>query len=119
MRPSWFIGRLAQWRHGAAVHGNKTWRLILCVAMAVTVASPAFAQGRHKAQPRGGKAASGKVIPYVILRADEVTYDEKTGKSTASGNVEISHGERLLRADQVTYQEKTDTFTAISLEYGF
>ena len=112
MKPSWFIGRLARWRHGGAVHRNKKWGLMLCVAMAVSVTSPALAQGIHKAQSKGEKAAPGKVIPYVILRADEVTFDEKTGKSTASGNVEIAHGERLLRADRVIYDEKTDTFTA-------
>jgi lipopolysaccharide assembly outer membrane protein LptD (OstA) len=41
-----------------------------------------------------------------------VTFDEKAGVATATGTVEIAQGSRLLRADRVTYSEKTDTFSA-------
>jgi LPS-assembly protein len=85
------------------------------VTASVLIASGAAAQGAGagSAKPDApGGTAAGKVVPYVILRADEVTFDEKAGLATATGNVEIAQGQRLLRADRVTYSEKTDTFTA-------
>ncbi|MDX1482987.1 MAG: LPS assembly protein LptD [Alphaproteobacteria bacterium] len=57
-------------------------------------------------------APAAKIEPYVILRADEVTFDENTEIATATGNVEIAYQERMLRADKVTYSKRTDTFSA-------
>ncbi|MFQ5958362.1 MAG: LPS-assembly protein LptD, partial [Alphaproteobacteria bacterium] len=48
----------------------------------------------------------------VVVRADELAYDQKQGLVVATGNVEIAQGERILLADKVTYNEKTDTVTA-------
>jgi LPS-assembly protein len=59
-------------------------------------------------------APSGeKELPYVVLRADEATYDKNTGIVTARGKVEISHGAEVLHADTVTYDKRKDTITAI------
>ena len=48
----------------------------------------------------------------VLLTADEITYNEDLGVVVASGNVEISQGERVLQAQAVTYNQKTNTVTA-------
>jgi LPS-assembly protein len=128
MKHPWLTAILAARRHRPPTQVKRARILVLLVALAVAAASPGFAQGPYQGQgdgkyqgkypgkyqgkKRGAKKAPDRVEPYLILRADEVTYEEKTGASTASGNVEISHGQRLLRADKVTYQEKTDTFTA-------
>jgi len=92
-------------------------RLMLAAVAAagIATASQAAAQGARADGVKPSASAStvaGKILPYVILRADEVTFDENTGIATATGNVEIAQGARLLRADRVTYSEKTDTFTA-------
>lgn len=47
-----------------------------------------------------------------LLRADEVSNNEETGILTASGNVELSQGDRVLLADTVTYNTNTDVATA-------
>lgn len=86
-------------------------RLTLAAIATVAWESPAAAQGTKAEGVKPG-AAAGKILPYLILRADEVTFDQKSGIATATGNVEIAQGLRLLRADKVTYWEKTDTFTA-------
>ncbi|MEO1059765.1 MAG: LptA/OstA family protein, partial [Actinomycetota bacterium] len=39
-------------------------------------------------------------------------FDEALGMVVASGNVEISQGDRILRADRVTYNQRTDIVTA-------
>lgn len=90
-----------------------TSQLVLVVAAAVWIASasPAVAQGSPAGPAKTG-ASGSKAEPYVILRADELTFDEHTKITTATGNVEIAQGARLLRADKVTYNEKTDVFTA-------
>ena len=46
------------------------------------------------------------------LAADSMTYDRDLGLITASGNVQITYGERLLIADKVTYNQKTDIVQA-------
>ncbi|MFQ5972219.1 MAG: LPS-assembly protein LptD [Alphaproteobacteria bacterium] len=47
-----------------------------------------------------------------LLTADELTFDEELDLATATGNVEISQGERILLADTVTYNRRTGVVTA-------
>ena len=47
-----------------------------------------------------------------LLSADQVTYDDKLGIVTASGNVEISQGDRVLLADTVSYNMNTKVVSA-------
>lgn len=47
-----------------------------------------------------------------LISADEVTYDEKLNIVTASGNVEISQGERIVKADAVSYNINTNVVSA-------
>jgi len=58
-----------------------------------------------------GKTKIDPSLP-VQLSADEMRYDQEQGLVTASGNVEIVHGQRRLRADTVTYNQKTDIVSA-------
>jgi len=48
----------------------------------------------------------------VLLQADTVTYDQDNRIVVASGNVEISSGERVLVADEVVYDERADKVAA-------
>lgn len=92
----------------------RRWAISLAVGTAAALAGPGdgFAQGSKSETPKPAPTANQDVEPYVILRADEVTFDEKTGVATATGNVEIGQGARLLRADKIVYVKETDTFKA-------
>jgi LPS-assembly protein len=48
----------------------------------------------------------------VVLRADEIEYDEQLALTVARGHVEISQNGETLLADTVTYGQRTDTITA-------
>ncbi len=48
----------------------------------------------------------------ILFQADEVTHDREFGITRASGNVEISHGDRILLADTVSYNQRLDVLTA-------
>lgn len=48
----------------------------------------------------------------VLIRADEVTYDQNNEIVTATGGVELSQGERVVLADTVSYNRKTEIVTA-------
>lgn len=48
----------------------------------------------------------------VLFKADELRHERKLGIVVAKGNVEISQNERILRADTVSYNQKTDTLKA-------
>jgi LPS-assembly protein len=48
----------------------------------------------------------------VLLLADEVTYDRELGVAVARGHVEVSQKGRVLRADTLTYNERSRTVTA-------
>lgn len=60
------------------------------------------------AQPRPDQ---GKTLP-ALFGADRIDYDQDLGLVTASGNVEVTQGERTLLADRVTYSEKDGKVTA-------
>ncbi len=47
-----------------------------------------------------------------LISADEVTYDENLGIVTASGNVEISQGDRTVLANSVSYNMNTNVVSA-------
>ncbi|MDH3240152.1 MAG: LPS assembly protein LptD [Alphaproteobacteria bacterium] len=91
-------------------------RLALASAVVALIAAswplPAGAQGTAPGQAQPPKRNAQQAEPYVILRADEVTFEEKTGIATATGNVEIAQGDRMLRADKIVYVRQTDTFKA-------
>lgn len=58
-----------------------------------------------------GSQQNENTIP-ADLAADSMTYDRELGLITASGNVQITYGDRLLIADKVTYNQKTDIVQA-------
>ncbi len=73
--------------------------------------APALAQ-TAPAGPVGTPPAAGHKTPYVVLRADEATYDQNAGIVTARGKVEIAHEKQVLRAETVIYDEKNDRISA-------
>jgi LPS-assembly protein len=61
----------------------------------------------------GGKSALiGKSRGPMLVKADKVDYDTKTGLVTGRGHVEIDYNSRILTADKVTYDGNTDVATA-------
>jgi LPS-assembly protein len=48
----------------------------------------------------------------VLFRADSVQHDRDLGTVVATGNVEITQSERTLLADSVTYNQRTDRMSA-------
>lgn len=48
----------------------------------------------------------------VLLEAPEINYDTEKGIVTATGGVEISTGGRIMRADTVSYNQRTRVVTA-------
>ena len=48
----------------------------------------------------------------IVVRADEIEYDEDLALTIARGHVEISQNGEVLLADTVTYNQRTDTVTA-------
>lgn len=75
--------------------------LALPVAFLVTVFAAVPAPGQQIEQS----------LP-VLLDADELSYDENLGIVTASGNVELSQGDRVLRADSVSYNQRANAVSA-------
>ena len=54
----------------------------------------------------------GLLAGEVLIIADELTYDEGADTVVASGNVEVSQGERVLRADLIRYRRGDGVVTA-------
>ena len=50
--------------------------------------------------------------PPYLLSADQILHDSELGQVTATGNVEISSGDRVLLADSVSYSERDGVVTA-------
>jgi len=76
------------------------WRSVLAVvALASLLAGPATAQEIDPSLP-------------VNFTADEVRHDRELGVVTASGAVQVVHGERILNADTISYNQRRDFLTA-------
>ncbi|MDA1088889.1 MAG: LPS assembly protein LptD [Proteobacteria bacterium] len=64
--------------------------------------------------PAGPTETTGQIeldLP-VHLSADDISFDQENGLVTATGNVEIIHGQRKLIADRILYNQKSDVVTA-------
>lgn len=72
----------------------------------------ALAMSPARAQIGLGGAHKQNQNAPIMLRADEVEYDEDLALTIARGNVEISQNGEVLLADTVTYNQRTDTITA-------
>jgi LPS-assembly protein len=48
----------------------------------------------------------------IALVADEIIYESEIGRVTATGNVEVYHGERTLTADKIVYDDRTGRISA-------
>lgn len=85
------------------------WRKagILAAALIFAAAHPAAAQ----LNPEDLTRDLSRDEP-ALISADEVTYDDQLNIVTASGNVEISQGERIVKADTVSYNINTNVVTA-------
>lgn len=59
-----------------------------------------------------GQGPGAETSLPAVLKADEVTYDQDLDIVTASGNVEITQGDRILRADTVSFNRRANLVTA-------
>jgi LPS-assembly protein len=83
--------------------------ILTALMLTLAAATPGLAQSLI---PGKSAPAQGGEDQPVLLKADEITYDESLSLVTARGHVEISQGDRVLHADTVTYNEKTKVMTA-------
>lgn len=68
---------------------------------------------RPRRTPQGGGPVEPADTPDTIrLIADEVGHDENLGIFVARGNVEILREDKIVKADVVTYNERTKRITA-------
>lgn len=74
-----------------------------------TQAQPAQPQ---PGQPRPAPGAGDDGEPPIRLIADEVGHDENLGIFVARGHVEILREDKIVKADVVTYNERTKRITA-------
>ena len=49
----------------------------------------------------------------VLITADSLQYDQKRNEVVASGNVQITQGNRTVRADKVIYNQRARRITAL------
>ena len=54
----------------------------------------------------------GNTDTRVLLKADKIRHERTLGIVVGSGNVEIAQGDRILRADTISYNQKSDILTA-------
>ncbi|MPY69971.1 MAG: LPS assembly protein LptD [Alphaproteobacteria bacterium] len=71
-------------------------------------APPALAQ---TAAPESARPDAPEQGP-VLFRADRVNHDRELGIVVATGNVEMTHGDRTLLADTVSYNQRRNLVTA-------
>jgi LPS-assembly protein len=88
------------WRRALLGFGLAGW------LAALAVAPPAAAQLSEKLG-----AGQNRNAP-VVIRADEMEYDNQLALTVARGHVEIEQNGETLLADTVTYNQRTDTITA-------
>jgi LPS-assembly protein len=102
-------------------------RALLAGAAAVLLAStPAHAQRAHQglhplsagAGARQAPAPDGLASDELYMEADRLTRDDKSGRTTAEGNVEIRYQGRTLRADRVVYDEGPEDQPGVIRAYG-
>ncbi|HEX6011014.1 MAG TPA: LPS assembly protein LptD [Geminicoccaceae bacterium] len=91
-------------RHGARLRALPRRAAHQSVALACLLAALGGPVASAKAQESG---AAAEQPPHVIT-ADMLSYDSERDVVTASGDVEISSGERRLLADQVRYDQAAD-----------
>ena len=94
---------------------TSTKALLAVVLAAATAAAavPAAAQTPPPARPpRLGAPTTDVRRTPVLVRADEMRYEQELGLVIAKGNVEITQADRTLLADAVTYDQKNDIVTA-------
>ena len=87
----------------------------LCLALMFVATLGAFGGFTAAAQdtaPAQDQQTLGDEDSPILLRADELTFDERLNLATATGNVEFSQGERILMADTVTFNRSTEVVTA-------
>jgi LPS-assembly protein len=64
-------------------------------------------------QTRTIPGPDGLVQGELYMEADEVLREDKIGRTTAKGNIEVRYNSRTLRADSMVYDEKANTVRAM------
>lgn len=77
--------------------------------MAILGATCAHAQA---AAPDLANRADGLQRGELYMEADEVIREDDAGRASAQGNIEVRYNNRTLRADRITYDDKTGVIHA-------
>ncbi len=86
---------------------------ILCVlAGTAALAQPALLPGPPP-PPVTPPGADGLQPGELYMEADEVIREDKIGRTTAEGNIEVRYNGRTLRADRMVYEQQTGSIRAI------
>ena len=88
------------------LRGSAKWGAAVAAVLIATTMSVAHAQEATSAGPVDTR-------PAVVLEADQVTSDDKTGEITAEGNVEARYQGRTLRAEKLVYDTNRHTVHAV------
>ena len=82
--------------------------LVAGAAMAILCVASAQAQRAGIAVPNADGLQQGELY----MEADEVIRQDKDGLTTANGNIEVRYNGRTLRADRLTYDDRTGVIRA-------
>ena len=84
------------------------------LALLLATVAPVHAQTESPPPPEEQNQSLQETLTatQVLVRADEVVYEDELGVVVATGNVELSQSDRVLLADTINYNTKTDLVTA-------
>ena len=89
--------------------------LLICAALLpapqVTMATMSMEEREEDGNEEASTPQTKGALP-ILLYADNIDYDQETDTVIATGNVQITQGQRLLRAQKITYNRKTGKMTA-------
>lgn len=86
--------------------------VVVACGLAAAAAAAVPAPAPDKNIPLPAKPGAAQREEPALLTADQVTFDETLGVVTATGNVELSQGDRIVLADNVTYNQRTHVVVA-------
>ena len=81
-------------------------------ALMAGVALAGMWSGVVHAQPVAAPVPDGLEQGELYMEADEVVREDKSGRTTANGNIEVRHNGRTLRADHLTYDDQSGVIRA-------
>lgn len=89
-------------------------RILPALASSLVLGAGALGAVLGGGVPSVAQAPGATRMPASLV-ADQVNFDQQTGRLTASGNVEVLYGDRVLRAQRIVYDQRADRIEAEGL----